>query len=331
MPLEIELKNILIRCDSSSSLGLGHVKRCLLLAQRLKQQDEYLTISFATLNLQGNINLEILKAGFSIYTLKTNDLEELSSLIGVLHLKLLIIDSYEIDGFFENELKMKNEKLKILSFDDTLQPHNSDMVLNHGIHAKKDEYQTLVPKSCKLFCGSKYTLLRDEFFKPYTKKAIKNSVAIILGGNDVLNCSSLLAHLLLSINSSFQITIITNSVNSHLHELQQLQDVELLVDITNIAETLVSKELVICASGGTLFEVMALRKKFINIQVASNQQNVVDFLYHNHILTTINANEISQTRLEEKLTYVFEHNIYENLSLNFSKYALPKAILKELK
>ncbi len=100
------------------------MKRCLLLAKRLKEHDEYLSISFATQNLQGNINLEILTAGFNIYTLKTNDVEELSSLVTVLHLKLLIIDSYDIDAAFENELKMKNEKLKILSFDDTLQPHH---------------------------------------------------------------------------------------------------------------------------------------------------------------------------------------------------------------
>jgi spore coat polysaccharide biosynthesis predicted glycosyltransferase SpsG len=249
----------------------------------------------------------------------------------VLHLKLLIIDSYEINDVFENELKMKNEKLKILSFDDTLQPHNSDMVLNHGIHAKKKAYKTLVQSSTQLFCGSKYTLLRDEFFESYTKKATKNSVAIILGGNDVLNCSSLLAHLLLSINPAFTITIITSSVNPHLEELQQLQHIELLIDITNIAQTLATKELIICASGGTLFEVLALRKPFINLQVAPNQQHIVDFLNSNKIFTTLQAKSLSKSNLEEKLTYVFENDIYQNLSLDFSKTKLAKKILKALK
>ena len=324
------MKNILIRCDSSSHLGLGHVKRCLLLAQRLKQQDKYLNISFATQNLQGNINLEILKAGFNIYTLKTNEFEELNSLIALLHLKLLIIDSYNIDATFENTLKMKHKTLKILSFDDTLQPHYCDMVLNHGIHAKRKAYKALVPKTTQLFCGSKYTLLRDEFFKTYNTPFVKNSVAIILGGNDVLNVSSAVASLLFAINPSYKITIITSGVNPHLEELQANPHTEVLVDIANIAEILSSKELVICASGGTLFEVLALKKKFINLQVAPNQQNIVDFLNHHDILTTIEASQLCTALLEEKLAYVFNNEIYQNLSLEFSKTKLVKKILKAI-
>jgi UDP-2,4-diacetamido-2,4,6-trideoxy-beta-L-altropyranose hydrolase len=328
--LETELKNILLRCDSSSTLGLGHIKRCLLLAQRLKQQDEHLNISFATQNLQGNINLEVLKAGFHIYTLKTNDVEELNSLILVLHLKLLIIDSYDIDIEFENTLKKNNETLKILSFDDTLVPHAAHMVLNHGIHAQKKAYKTLVPKSTKLFCGSKYTLLRDEFFETYDEQPIQNSIAIILGGNDVLNVSSTLTALLLQINKNYKITLITSSVNPNLQELKKPDNTEILVDIDNIAQVLSSKELVICASGGTLFEVLALQKKFINIQVAPNQQNVVDFLGQQSIFTTIKAPFLTQKLLEEKLQYVFEHAVYEQLELHFSKTKLAKKILKEL-
>lgn len=325
------MKNILLRCDSSSSLGLGHVKRCLLLANRLKQQNEYLNISFATQNLPGNINLEILTAGFNIYTLKTNDVEELSSLVNVLHLTLLIIDSYEIDAVFEKALKQEHKTLKILSFDDTLQTHNSHMILNHGIQAKKHHYKNLVPKDSKLFCGSKYTLLRDEFFEHYTNKVIKNSVAIILGGNDILNCSLTVAQHLLSINSDYKITIITSGVNPHLEELKQFQNIELLIDITTIAKTLSSKELIICASGGTLFEVLALQKKFINIQVAANQQNVIDFLNQQKIYTTLQANNLSIESLKEKLDYIFKTDIYENLSLNFSKTKLAKKILKAIK
>jgi len=325
------LKNILIRCDSSSQLGLGHVKRCLLLAFRLKQQDNSLNISFATQNLLGNINLEILKAGFHIYTLKTNHAEELSSLISVLHLHLLIIDSYEIDLFFEQILKENHKELKILSFDDTLQPHHCDMLLNHGIQAKKKAYRALVPKSCKLFCGSQYTLLRDEFFKANPQKPIKNSIAIILGGNDVLNGSSTITKLLLNINPNYKISVITSGVNPHLEELKQLSVIELLVDIDNIAETLSSHELIICASGGTLFEVMALHKKFINIQVASNQQNVIDFLNQQQILTTLHANTLCITSLKEKLEYIFTTDIYQNLSLKFSQTKLAKKILKALK
>ena len=184
------MKKILFRCDSSSTIGLGHVKRCLVLAKRLKECNKNLKILFATQNLHGNINQEILKSGFSIYSIRDNSVEMLDYFVKGLQINLLIIDSYDIDYVYEEQLKIKNPTLKMLSFDDTINPHKSDMVLNHGVQAQEKEYKRLVSKKTKLFCGSEYTLLRDEFLETKKTKVTRNSVAIILGGNDVLNLSS---------------------------------------------------------------------------------------------------------------------------------------------
>lgn len=325
------MKNILFRCDSSTTIGLGHVKRCLVLAKRLKEQDENLKIWFATLDLYGNINQEILKKGFSIYSLRNDTVYDLDYFVKGLFIDLLIIDSYEIDSFFEEQIKLNNPTLKILSFDDMLKPHCSHMVLNHGIQAKKSLYKTLVDEECKVFCGSKYTLLRDEFFEKYSEKVIKNSVAIILGGNDVLNLSSQIASYLFGIDKNYKIAIITSSVNPNLKELKELKNIELLVDISNIAEVLSSKEMIISASGGTLFEVLALRKYFINIEVASNQEVVTQFLENKGIKTTIKIDELNVKNLKNKINYINKSSIYKNLKLEFSRNKLAKKILKELK
>lgn len=325
------MKNILFRCDSSSTIGLGHVKRCLVLAKRLKEENKNLKILFATLDLYGNINNEILKSGFSIYSLRNNTAADLDYFIKGLFIDLLIIDSYDIDNIFENQIRLNNQNLKILSFDDMLRPHCSHMILNHGIQAKKSHYKDLVADDCKLFCGNKYTLLRDEFFEKYDEKVIKNSIAIILGGNDVLNLSSKIALYLFEINENYKITIITSSVNPNLKELKQLKNIEMLVDIPNIAEVLITKELIISASGGTLFEVMALKKDFINIEVAKNQEDVTKFLEKKNIDTTIKAEEINFKNLKIKIEYISKSSIYKKLNLEFFKNKLAKKILKELK
>lgn len=325
------MKNILFRCDSSSQIGLGHVKRCLLLAKRLKNANANLKILFATLPLEGNINHEILASGFSIYTLNDNSIETLNYFIKGLEIDFLIIDSYEINDFFEEQLKLQNLKLKILSFDDTLQAHKSDLILNHGIQAKRSDYKGLVPKSCKILYGSEYTLLRDEFFQKYKKKVEKKSIAIILGGNDILNLSSKISSYLLEIDNKYKISVITTSVNPHLKELTLNKNIELLIDIENIAEVLSTKEFVICTSGGTLFEIMALKKKFINIEVASNQEVVTNFLKRKAITTTIKADELSLKELEKKIEYISKKDIYKKLNLKFSKEKIVKKILKEIK
>ena len=325
------MKNILFRCDSSSTIGLGHVKRCLVLAKRLKEYDKNLKILFATQNLYGNINEEILKSGFSIYSISDNSMKMLDYFVKGLRINLLIIDSYDIDYKFEEQLKIQNPSLKILSFDDTLNPHKSDIVLNHGVQAQEKEYKKLLPKKTKLFCGSEYTLLRDEFLEAKRVKVTRNSVAVILGGNDVLNLSSKIADLLLEINKKYKITIITTSANQNLKELKQSKNIEVLVDINNIANVLSSKSLVITASGGTLFEVLALKKKFINIEVASNQKVVDKFLKNKGIKTTIKAQDLTKESLKNRIEYIKKNNVYKKLTLKFTKNRLVKKILKELK
>jgi UDP-2,4-diacetamido-2,4,6-trideoxy-beta-L-altropyranose hydrolase len=325
------LKKILFRCDSSSTIGLGHVKRCLVLAQRLKEYNKNLKILFATQNLYGNINLEILKSGFSIYSIKNNSLKELDYFVKGLFVDLLVIDSYEIDNIFEEQLKINNPSLKILSFDDMLRPHCSHMVLNHGVQAQEKDYKKILDKKTKLFCGSEYTLLRDEFFESKKVKVTRNSVAIILGGNDVLNLSSKIANLLLQINNKYKITVITTSVNPNLKELKENSNIELLVDINNIASVIASKSLVITASGGTFFEILSLKKKFINIEVAPNQKVVDKFLKQKGIKTTIKADDLTKEVLENRIRYVKINNSYKKLALKFTKNRLVKKILKELK
>lgn len=325
------MKNILFRCDSSTTLGLGHVKRCLVLAKRLRDYSKNVKISFATQDLCGNINLEILQSSFSIYSLKDNSLIHLDYFLKGLEIDLLIIDSYDIDWNSEKELKSKNSALKILSFDDTLKPHCSDMVLNHGIQAQEKQYKDLLSKKTKLFCGSEYTLLRDEFLESKKEKTFKNSVAIILGGNDILNLSSKISDFFLEIDDKYKVSIITTSVNPNISELYKNKNIELLVDISTIAEVLASKELVICSTSGVLFEIMALKKNFINIKVIDNQELLSNFLERKKIRTTIKAEDLTKELLKTKIDYVKNNNIYKKLTLHFAKNRLAREILKELK
>ncbi|PLY06365.1 MAG: hypothetical protein C0625_09510 [Arcobacter sp.] len=99
------MKKILFRCDSSSTIGLGHVKRCLVLAKRLEEQNKDLHIAFSTLDLKGNINQEILKNGFVIYFLKDTNVNFLNDILKKQGIDFLIIDSYDIDDVFEKNIK----------------------------------------------------------------------------------------------------------------------------------------------------------------------------------------------------------------------------------
>ena len=65
---------ILIRCDSSSRIGLGHVTRCIALAQAFK--DAGIESVFACKTLDGN-GIKIIKdQGFSVVTINSSDFKD---------------------------------------------------------------------------------------------------------------------------------------------------------------------------------------------------------------------------------------------------------------
>lgn len=305
------MKNILIRCDSSSTIGSKHVKRCLLLAKRLKKENSNLKILFATLPLHGNINQEILKSGFSIYSLNGDGIKDLDYIIKGFSIDFLIIDTMDINEFFEEQIKLINPNLKVLSFDDEFKAHKSDYILNGAIYAKKSDYKNLVPKESKVLCGSQYSLIDKQFLKRYKKKIEKKSVGIILDENSNLELSTKLKDYLLEIDEEFKITLFNPN------------------DIKNLAEELAIKEFVICPSNDTLFNVLALKKKFINIETSEDQKNIIKYLEERNVKTTIKAENITIKKLEKKIEYIKKKYIYRKLDLEFSEDKLVKKILKE--
>ncbi len=102
-------KNIIIRADSSSTIGTGHIMRDLVLAKKYPNDN----IIFATQNLEGNINYKIEEEGYKLEILKSHSIDELDTLVKKYDIDMLtLIDHYGIDYNYEKELKAKNSKLK---------------------------------------------------------------------------------------------------------------------------------------------------------------------------------------------------------------------------
>ena len=106
--------NVLFRVDSSSKIGLGHLMRCLVLAEQYKKDN----IIFAAQNLEGNANQKIIDQGYRLILLGDNSTDELCKKIALLHINNVIFDHYGIDYKFEKIVK-KRTGVQILSFDDT--------------------------------------------------------------------------------------------------------------------------------------------------------------------------------------------------------------------
>ena len=288
-----KIMNILVRADSSSLVGTGHVMRDLVLAKQYKNDN----IIFATQDLPGNINYKIKEASFSISILKSPNIRELSQLIKKLSIDLLVIDNYNIDYNYEKQLKKENKKLKILSFDDTYEKHYCDILLNHNISANKKKYKKLVPKNCEVKCGSQYTLLREEFIKE-KKKLLKNknknknknkSVFVAMGGTDHSNINIKILKVLESLKKenhnnikNLKINLVTTTANANLEELinyiKNKKWINLCINSNKVAKLMRKSDFAVVTPSVTLNEIYYMNVPFIAIQTAANQKDIYKYL-----------------------------------------------------
>lgn len=273
--------NILIRADSSSQIGTGHIMRDLVLAEQLRAQYPHSTIMFATMDLPGNINQRIIEAGYSCVILKNSTREMLSLTVKQHQIGFLVIDHYGIDSEYERWIKEQHPQLTLLSVDDTYEPHCSDILINPNVYADEVRYQGVVPEYCELRCGSKYALLRKEFILEQRQKREKNSIFVGMGGTDPDNVTLDVLRIL-DTTSSTHINVVTSTANRNLAVLKNFvmtrPHINLHINTTQVARLMNHAYLAIVAPSVILNELMFFSVPFIAIQIADNQREMVSYL-----------------------------------------------------
>ncbi len=269
--------NILIRADSSSYIGTGHIMRDLVLAKQYPNQN----IIFATQNLDGNINYKIIEAGYRIELLESNDFEELNEIIKKLSIDMIIIDNYDIDYNFEKDL---NPNLKIFVLDDTYEKHFCDVLLNHNIYANEKKYKKKVPNNCELRCGAKYTLLRDEFIEAKKQKNIvkKKTIFLAIGGADHKNLNIKILKVIETFKKDLQVNLVTTTANKNLEEVKEYckdkKWINLQINSNEIAKLMIQSDFAIVTPSVTANEIFYLDLPMIAIKTAKNQNQMYKYL-----------------------------------------------------
>ncbi|CAM3551843.1 UDP-2,4-diacetamido-2,4,6-trideoxy-beta-L-altropyranose hydrolase [Arcobacter aquimarinus] len=280
--------NILIRANSSSYIGIGHIMRGLVLVKQYSNDN----IIFATENLDGNINHKIIEAGYKIELLKSNSFDELNELIKKLNIDMIIIDNYEINYNFEKNLKELNPSLKIFVFDDTYEKHFCDILINHNISANEKKYKNLVPNNCELRCGSKYTLLRDEFLEAKKQKnSIKKdkkikTIFVAMGGADHSNINIDILKVVNKIRKknkkNIKVNIVSTNANKNLEKLKNYcknkKWINLYINSKQIAKLMSESDFAIVTPSVTVNEVYYLKLPIIAIKTADNQIDIYRYL-----------------------------------------------------
>ena len=255
--------NILFRCDGSIEIGLGHVVRCLALANELKVTHGC-KIFFAM--RESELGIKRVKELYTVYQTdeKIFDYKEwVIDCINKTEAQIFIMDMRDL--LTREELKHIKKKtgIKVVTIDDPEDKRlESDLAFYPPI--PQIEKMNWLGFDGKLCVGWDYVILRKEFAITYPKP--KNRIPHILvtmGGTDEKNLTSFVIQVLDELDEKFKVAIITGSGYQFTNELKNILKFvkyryELFQDPHKIAEIMSSVDLAIISFGVTAYELASL-------------------------------------------------------------------------
>jgi len=265
-----------IRVDTSKTSGLGHLSRCLAIAEELIENNcEVIFI----LSEPSKSSLKLLSKSKCCSTLisendnQINDAKETNAFLQKEELSSkkkwdwLIVDHYDLGEPWE--INVSEDTNKLLAIDDEpLRSHTSSTyVLNQG------------GAEGKKLSGLKYALLKNEFRK--VNKNWQNSkekkLLISFGAYDSNNVTAEIIKVLDSRLKRLQITEIILGIDSpHCSSIQDqirnLTNIKILSQQTNMAEYLEQVDFAIGAPGVSALERCYMGIPSILIAIAENQK-----------------------------------------------------------
>jgi UDP-2,4-diacetamido-2,4,6-trideoxy-beta-L-altropyranose hydrolase len=253
-----------IRADADAKIGVGHVMRCLALAQEWRARGGDAT--FICASIPEAVQTRLREEGFRSIRIPAmsgsdEDALQTSRELSQCGAHLLVVDGVQFRHHWQKLIKQTRVSVLLLEDNGTSPPYCADWVWNADLPVRPEMYQKCEPPA-KLLLGPQYVLLRREFLKaePRSKATgpVRN-VLITMGGSDPENFSERTVTALRPVCRDCKLRIVVGAANSHVEKLRvAVRDIgaELLRATDNMAEHMAWADLAFTVEGGTLWELL---------------------------------------------------------------------------
>lgn len=278
-------KMLLIRADANKKIGLGHVMRCLTIAEAAEKT------GMKTLFLIADDSAEeLLKERGQAYCILHTDFADMESELSVLFETValnksvsetvLLVDSYQITETYMQELKkwLSGQNIRLALMEDYGDvPYQVDVLINYNIYGVDFDYENNAPET---LLGCRYMPLRQPFVqqKYEIRKQVKQ-LLITTGGSDSYRIGVQLVKQLLEKcfleNEECIVHVVCGKFSESREELlemaQQKKNIIVHTDVKEMWELMAKCDLAISAAGTTLYELCAIGVPTICFSFADNQ------------------------------------------------------------
>ena len=274
-----------IRCDASKEIGVGHVMRCLTLADLMTERGWKCTFMCSETT--------------SDMVPKLRDGPHLIAPINTIpdQVDLLIVDHYGLDLKYEKAARKWAKRILVID-DLANRAHDCDILLDQTYGRLPEDYKDLVPQDCRILTGSRYALLRPQFAelraealaKRKAKSGPCQNLLISLGGTNIGNVTTLALKALEDISQPLHVKVVLGKnplfLGDVVNAVEMLNKttphkVECLQDVSDMASLTLWADLAIGAGGTTSWERRCLGLSTLLIEVADNQRKVARELDEN--------------------------------------------------
>jgi UDP-2,4-diacetamido-2,4,6-trideoxy-beta-L-altropyranose hydrolase len=292
------MSHLVIRADSGPGIGMGHVMRCLALAQAWLVEGR--PVTFVSCGDNGSFRRRAESNGCRFIPLESrhpdpSDLDKTLEFLVTLarqdmHARLpwLVTDGYVFTPSYHAAIRAAGIPLLIVD-DIADQPvYHADVLLNQNIDADRLDYHC--DSDTSLLLGTRYALLRREFGIGQTRNGPPSptvrKILVTTGGDDPDNLSlRALRAVKQSGHSPLETIVVVGARNQHgpvlKREIESFSDgdVRLAHDVDNMAELMTWADLAISGAGSTCWELAATGTPSLLVVLADNQQGIADGLH----------------------------------------------------
>ncbi|QBK30794.1 UDP-2,4-diacetamido-2,4,6-trideoxy-beta-L-altropyranose hydrolase [Roseitalea porphyridii] len=291
---------VAFRTDASTRLGIGHVMRCLALADRLTSI-AIMSIFFCR-ELPEALKGRLERHGHRVHlfgdaSTPAGEVAEIAQAIRELpnRPKTLVCDHYERDGTWQARLRDVVERLVVID-DLANRSHDCDLLVDPSVDRRPEDYSGLVPGEAIVLTGTRFAMLRPEFAllreqttveAAATVRSPPSRIVVSMGGSDEPNATgyvlTALDALEPAIRDTLHIDVVVGGGCPHVPKLREQADrlglnITLHVDTEDLADILASSDLAFGASGGSSWERCCLGVPTITLVLADNQRYIAERL-----------------------------------------------------
>lgn len=271
--------SVLVRCDVGPSIGVGHVMRCVALAEELQARGAAVTFAADVASVPFAA-AQVAARGFAVAA-PPGTPEEHAGLVRSTGADLVVIDSYLLPR--EVYAAVRETGVLVLAIvDGDPSGRSAHLYVDQNIGAEDDTWD--LPEGSLRLAGLDYALMRDEIraVRPAALPGPRPGVPevfAVFGGTDAYGAAPVATRALVATGQPFRLTVVAGQDRLRA-ELEQIaatglargQSVTVIPPTVDLASRVLAADVVVSAAGSSSWELLCLGAATGLVCVADNQE-----------------------------------------------------------